>query len=149
MCSYICVSSICDTLCVFFCCLFRLSLIIMVFVNYGGGKYWFFKHESWNGKVQLRQLIWVSTAAISRSGQRRSCCSGLCRTLCPIAPAGCLVLWVPGQRSQQPCSSRSDRIVSGHNRCVTFSFFTRVHVSNFSVLFNTTMEPVVLAARQI
>ncbi|KFO07002.1 Heparan-alpha-glucosaminide N-acetyltransferase, partial [Balearica regulorum gibbericeps] len=26
-----------------------LSLIIMVFVNYGGGKYWFFKHESWNG----------------------------------------------------------------------------------------------------
>ncbi|NXX44946.1 HGNAT acetyltransferase, partial [Tricholaema leucomelas] len=25
-----------------------LSLIIMVFVNYGGGKYWFFKHESWN-----------------------------------------------------------------------------------------------------
>ncbi|KAM4674862.1 heparan-alpha-glucosaminide N-acetyltransferase isoform 2-T2 [Amazona ochrocephala] len=26
-----------------------LSLIIMVFVNYGGGRYWFFKHESWNG----------------------------------------------------------------------------------------------------
>ncbi|XP_051474433.1 heparan-alpha-glucosaminide N-acetyltransferase isoform X3 [Apus apus] len=26
-----------------------LSLTIMVFVNYGGGKYWFFKHESWNG----------------------------------------------------------------------------------------------------
>ncbi|XP_069638728.1 heparan-alpha-glucosaminide N-acetyltransferase isoform X1 [Haliaeetus albicilla] len=26
-----------------------LSLVIMVFVNYGGGKYWFFKHESWNG----------------------------------------------------------------------------------------------------
>uniref|UniRef100_A0A803WDY9 Heparan-alpha-glucosaminide N-acetyltransferase n=1 Tax=Ficedula albicollis TaxID=59894 RepID=A0A803WDY9_FICAL len=32
-----------------FSCLFRLSLVIMVFVNYGGGKYWFFKHESWNG----------------------------------------------------------------------------------------------------
>ncbi|NXX88924.1 HGNAT acetyltransferase, partial [Centropus bengalensis] len=30
-----------------------LSLIIMVFVNYGGGKYWFFKHESWN---DIRQL---------------------------------------------------------------------------------------------
>ncbi|NXA56463.1 HGNAT acetyltransferase, partial [Nothocercus julius] len=30
-----------------------LSLIIMVFVNYGGGKYWFFKHESWNGKVHF------------------------------------------------------------------------------------------------
>ncbi|XP_077130361.1 heparan-alpha-glucosaminide N-acetyltransferase isoform X2 [Ranitomeya variabilis] len=25
------------------------SLIIMVFVNYGGGGYWFFKHQSWNG----------------------------------------------------------------------------------------------------
>ncbi|NXP15983.1 HGNAT acetyltransferase, partial [Thinocorus orbignyianus] len=32
-----------------------LSLIIMVFVNYGGGKYWFFRHESWNGRVQLRR----------------------------------------------------------------------------------------------
>jgi len=40
----------------------------MVFVNYGGGKYWFFKHESWNGKVQLRQLIYVLTAAASRHG---------------------------------------------------------------------------------
>ncbi|KAJ8247763.1 hypothetical protein GJAV_G00250040 [Gymnothorax javanicus] len=26
-----------------------LSLVIMVFVNYGGGKYWFFRHEGWNG----------------------------------------------------------------------------------------------------
>ncbi|KAM9314998.1 heparan-alpha-glucosaminide N-acetyltransferase isoform 1-T1 [Pholidichthys leucotaenia] len=26
-----------------------ISLVIMVFVNYGGGRYWFFKHESWNG----------------------------------------------------------------------------------------------------
>ncbi|XP_066576499.1 heparan-alpha-glucosaminide N-acetyltransferase isoform X2 [Amia ocellicauda] len=26
-----------------------LSLVIMIFVNYGGGRYWFFKHESWNG----------------------------------------------------------------------------------------------------
>lgn len=26
-----------------------LSLVIMVFVNYGGGRYWFFRHESWNG----------------------------------------------------------------------------------------------------
>ncbi|KAL8165913.1 UNVERIFIED_CONTAM: hypothetical protein K2H54_056741 [Gekko kuhli] len=26
-----------------------LALAIMVFVNYGGGKYWFFKHQSWNG----------------------------------------------------------------------------------------------------
>ncbi|XP_068448039.1 heparan-alpha-glucosaminide N-acetyltransferase isoform X2 [Clinocottus analis] len=26
-----------------------LALVIMVFVNYGGGRYWFFRHESWNG----------------------------------------------------------------------------------------------------
>ncbi|XP_077008769.1 heparan-alpha-glucosaminide N-acetyltransferase isoform X2 [Tamandua tetradactyla] len=26
-----------------------ISLILMVFVNYGGGKYWYFKHASWNG----------------------------------------------------------------------------------------------------
>ncbi|KAK7823018.1 hypothetical protein U0070_025835 [Myodes glareolus] len=26
-----------------------LALILMVFVNYGGGKYWYFKHSSWNG----------------------------------------------------------------------------------------------------
>ncbi|XP_028994513.1 heparan-alpha-glucosaminide N-acetyltransferase isoform X2 [Betta splendens] len=26
-----------------------ISLVIMIFVNYGGGRYWFFRHESWNG----------------------------------------------------------------------------------------------------
>ncbi|CAN8019535.1 unnamed protein product [Ixodes persulcatus] len=26
-----------------------LSLVVMVFVNYGGGKYWFFHHSPWNG----------------------------------------------------------------------------------------------------
>ncbi|XP_068176914.1 heparan-alpha-glucosaminide N-acetyltransferase isoform X2 [Antennarius striatus] len=26
-----------------------ISLVIMVFVNYGGGRYWFFRHQSWNG----------------------------------------------------------------------------------------------------
>lgn len=55
------------------CCLFRLSLIIMVFVNYGGGKYWFFKHESWNGKVQRRQLTRVLAIAISRYGYLLQC----------------------------------------------------------------------------
>lgn len=34
----------------------RISLIIMVFVNYGGGRYWFFRHESWNGEDLLRCL---------------------------------------------------------------------------------------------
>ncbi|KAF4026239.1 hypothetical protein G4228_018251 [Cervus hanglu yarkandensis] len=27
-----------------------MALTIMVFVNYGGGKYWYFKHSSWNGE---------------------------------------------------------------------------------------------------
>uniref|UniRef100_A0A3Q3IF37 Heparan-alpha-glucosaminide N-acetyltransferase catalytic domain-containing protein n=1 Tax=Monopterus albus TaxID=43700 RepID=A0A3Q3IF37_MONAL len=31
-----------------------ISLVIMVFVNYGGGRYWFFRHESWNG-----ESIWL------------------------------------------------------------------------------------------
>ncbi|KAJ3614851.1 hypothetical protein NHX12_018421 [Muraenolepis orangiensis] len=26
-----------------------MSLVVMVFVNYGGGRYWVFRHESWNG----------------------------------------------------------------------------------------------------
>ncbi|XP_035856175.1 heparan-alpha-glucosaminide N-acetyltransferase isoform X2 [Sander lucioperca] len=26
-----------------------IALVIMIFVNYGGGRYWFFRHESWNG----------------------------------------------------------------------------------------------------
>lgn len=30
-----------------------ISIVIMVFVNYGGGRYWFFKHESWNGEPHL------------------------------------------------------------------------------------------------
>ncbi|RUS72739.1 hypothetical protein EGW08_019506 [Elysia chlorotica] len=26
-----------------------ISIVIMIFVNYGGGNYWFFKHSRWNG----------------------------------------------------------------------------------------------------
>uniref|UniRef100_A0A8C5LRQ1 Heparan-alpha-glucosaminide N-acetyltransferase n=1 Tax=Leptobrachium leishanense TaxID=445787 RepID=A0A8C5LRQ1_9ANUR len=33
-----------------------LALTIMVFVNYGGGGYWFFKHQSWNG-LTLADLV--------------------------------------------------------------------------------------------
>ncbi|KAF4071722.1 hypothetical protein AMELA_G00276630 [Ameiurus melas] len=29
--------------------LIAFALVIMVFVNYGGGRYWFFRHQSWNG----------------------------------------------------------------------------------------------------
>ena len=33
-----------------------LSLIIMVFVNYGGGEYWFMEHVAWNG-LTLADLV--------------------------------------------------------------------------------------------
>lgn len=27
----------------------RLAIVLMIFVNYGGGKYYFFAHARWNG----------------------------------------------------------------------------------------------------
>ena len=28
-----------------------LCLVVMIFVNYGGGQYWFFHHSPWNGLI--------------------------------------------------------------------------------------------------
>ncbi|XP_063075702.1 heparan-alpha-glucosaminide N-acetyltransferase [Engraulis encrasicolus] len=54
-----------------------LSLVIMIFVNYGGGRYWFFKHESWNG-LTVADLVfpWFvfimgTSIALSVSGSLR------------------------------------------------------------------------------
>ena len=33
-----------------------LSLVIMIFVNYGGGGYWFFAHSKWNG-ITVADLV--------------------------------------------------------------------------------------------
>uniref|UniRef100_A0A914VNC1 DUF5009 domain-containing protein n=1 Tax=Plectus sambesii TaxID=2011161 RepID=A0A914VNC1_9BILA len=33
-----------------------ICIVIMIFVNYGGGHYWFFKHSSWNG-LTLADLV--------------------------------------------------------------------------------------------
>jgi len=38
----------------YFC--FRISIILMVFVNLGGGQYWFFEHAPWNG-ITLADFI--------------------------------------------------------------------------------------------
>ncbi|XP_041950626.1 heparan-alpha-glucosaminide N-acetyltransferase isoform X1 [Alosa sapidissima] len=53
------------------------SLVIMVFVNYGGGRYWFFRHESWNG-LTVADLVfpWFvfimgTSIALSTSGSLR------------------------------------------------------------------------------
>lgn len=27
----------------------RITICAMIFVNYGGGNYWFFEHAEWNG----------------------------------------------------------------------------------------------------
>jgi hypothetical protein len=29
--------------------IFRMAMLIVIFVNYGGGAYWFFDHSEWNG----------------------------------------------------------------------------------------------------
>lgn len=39
----------------------RMALTIMVFVNYGGGKYWYFKHSSWNGEP-CPEVTWLTRA---------------------------------------------------------------------------------------
>ena len=33
-----------------------LSVVLMVFVNYGGGGYWFFNHSTWNG-ITVADLV--------------------------------------------------------------------------------------------
>ncbi|KAM4604387.1 heparan-alpha-glucosaminide N-acetyltransferase isoform 2-T2 [Polymixia lowei] len=60
-----------------------ISLVIMVFVNYGGGRYWFFRHESWNG-LTVADLVFpwfvfimgtsiaMSVNSLLRSGLSRS-----------------------------------------------------------------------------
>lgn len=60
-----------------------LSLVLMVFVNYGGGKYWFFQHTPWNG-LTLADLVFpwfvwimgVSMAMTLRSLLRKSVTRG-------------------------------------------------------------------------
>ena len=46
------------------CITFRLSLVVMVFVNYRGGRYWYFHHSLWNG-LTVADLVfpwWVTVS---------------------------------------------------------------------------------------
>ncbi|KAJ9592755.1 hypothetical protein L9F63_015593 [Diploptera punctata] len=58
-----------------------ICILIMIFVNYGGGKYWFFKHSPWNGltvaDLVFPWFLWIMGAsiAISLRSQLRSCLS--------------------------------------------------------------------------
>lgn len=50
-----------------------ISLVIMMFVNYGGADYWFFQHSKWNGltvaDLVFPWFIWIMGAAMSFSYQ--------------------------------------------------------------------------------
>ena len=47
---------------------FSLSLVIMIFVNYGGGGYWFFAHSKWNGitvaDLVFPWFIWIMGVSV-------------------------------------------------------------------------------------
>ena len=56
-----------------------LSIVIMIFVNYGGGSYWYFAHSPWNGltvaDLVFPWFLWimgVSLAINIRSQLRNS-----------------------------------------------------------------------------
>lgn len=56
-----------------------ISILIMIFVNYGGGQYWFFKHTPWNGltvaDLVFPWFLWIMGASMAislRSQLRRS-----------------------------------------------------------------------------
>ena len=34
-----------------------IAIVIMIFVNHGGGSYWFFKHARWNGENILLSVV--------------------------------------------------------------------------------------------
>lgn len=48
-----------------------ISLVIMIFVNYGGGNYWFFNHSTWNGltvaDLVFPWFIWIMGTSMALS----------------------------------------------------------------------------------
>ena len=42
-----------------FCIFSSICIVLMIFGNYGGGKYWFFLHARWNGKSQFSQCFGI------------------------------------------------------------------------------------------
>ncbi len=46
-----------------------LSIVIMIFVNYGGGSYWFFAHSPWNGltvaDLVFPWFMWIMGASLA------------------------------------------------------------------------------------
>ncbi|XP_036439557.1 LOW QUALITY PROTEIN: heparan-alpha-glucosaminide N-acetyltransferase [Colossoma macropomum] len=54
------------------------ALVVMVFVNYGGGRYWFFRHESWNG-LTVADLVFPWFVFIMGTSISLSVNGALCR----------------------------------------------------------------------
>ena len=48
-----------------------ISLVVMIFVNYGGGQYWFFQHSKWNGltvaDLVFPWFVWIMGTAMAFS----------------------------------------------------------------------------------
>jgi len=80
-----------------------LAITIMIFVNYGGGGYWFFAHARWNGltvaDLVFPWFMWimgVSTAISTRSKLRNSIprptiCWGVCKRSCILFFLGLII----------------------------------------------------------
>ncbi|CAG2067084.1 unnamed protein product, partial [Timema podura] len=55
-----------------------ICIAVMIFVNYGGGQYWFFKHSTWNGltiaDLVFPWFLWIMgvSVALSLRSQLRS-----------------------------------------------------------------------------
>ena len=54
---------------------FSFSLLIMVFINYGGGGYYFFQHSKWNGltvaDLVFPWFVWIMGVSVVFSFQGR------------------------------------------------------------------------------
>lgn len=74
-------------------------------------------------------MVGVAAAAVS-------CCPAEGWDALPVCLSRESAHEVNGQSSVWSSSSHSDRMVSHHSLCVTFSFVIQVHVFNFSMLFN-------------
>uniref|UniRef100_A0A8C4QCR5 Si:dkey-192p21.6 n=1 Tax=Eptatretus burgeri TaxID=7764 RepID=A0A8C4QCR5_EPTBU len=92
-----------------------ISIVLMIFVNYGGGGYWFFKHSRWNGltfaDVVMPWFVFVLGASVAlalnparrRTSRTRAMLKVLFRTVTLIT-LGILLI------NQKPCKKSFDFI---------------------------------------
>ncbi|CAF3673271.1 unnamed protein product [Rotaria sordida] len=112
------------------------SLMVMIFVNYGGGDYWFFDHSIWNG-LTLADLVfpwftWMMGVSIvlsqrslrSKNVQKRNILLKICRRT--------IILFVLGLSEQDGVPKLENlRIFGVLQRLATCYFFTAIIVLVF------------------